>query len=348
VPLIPKRLAFITPSASPSVRGNAITVERIAAGLADRGVRVAVFSLERLPLQATLGEVERFRPELVHGFHATTGGPPALLLARRLEIPAVVTLTGTDVNHDLADAERGPVVRRVLEGAEALVAFHAVIRERVGKEVPAVAPRIRVIAQAVRCPAGAGNLRTRLGLGDGTVIFFQAAGIRPVKHIPSVIPPLAGLARRYPGLRYVLVGPVLDPAEGERVAALLAPHPWAAYLGPVPHGEACALLAGADVALNSSLSEGGMSNAVLEAMSLGVAVLASNIEGNRSVIADGEDGLLYGSEAEFAARAERLIEEPALRARLGGRARRKIAERYPPEAEIEGHLALYRSLLAGR
>lgn len=347
MPPIPERLVLVTPSAPPSVRGNAITAERIAAGLAERGMRVAVFSLERLSPEAAIREGERLRPGLVHGLHATSGGRVALRLARRLGVPAVVTLTGTDVNHDLADAIRGPAVRRVLEGAEALVAFHAVVRERVGRLLPALAPRIRVIPQAVRCPAGSGGLRARPGLGGPTVIFFQAAGIRPVKNIPSVIPPLASLAGRDPRLRYVLVGPVLDPAEGERVAALLSPHPWASYLGPVPHGEACALLAGADVALNSSVSEGGMSNAVLEAMSLGVAVLASDIEGNRSVITDGEDGLLYRSEGELAARAAALMDDPALRARLGAEARRRIAERYPPEAEIEGYLALYRSLLSG-
>src|SRR5207249_3789782 len=66
-------------------------------------------------------EVEAFAPSLVHAFHAWRVGPLALRLARRMEIPLIVTLTGTDANHDLFDPDRAAVVRRVLEGAAAVV-----------------------------------------------------------------------------------------------------------------------------------------------------------------------------------------------------------------------------------
>ena len=55
-------------------------------------------------------QVEAFAPDLVHGFHAFRVGPLAVRLARRLEIPLVVTLTGTDANHDLFDPARAPIV----------------------------------------------------------------------------------------------------------------------------------------------------------------------------------------------------------------------------------------------
>jgi glycosyltransferase involved in cell wall biosynthesis len=225
------------------------------------------------------------------------------------------------------------------------VAFHEVVRRRVAALVPAAAPRTHVIAQAVRCPGEAIDLRGRLGFGGDEFVFLQAAGIRPVKNIPSVIPALSALHTRHPRVRYVLAGPVLEPAEGARVTELLRPLPWAACIGPLPHAELHAGLGSADVAINSSLSEGGMSNAVLEAMGQGVVVLASNIDGNRSVIVDGEDGFLYASEAEFVLKAERLLADAALRARVGQRARQKIRELFSPAAEISAHLGLYRGLL---
>ncbi len=88
-----------------------------------------------------------------------------------------------------------------------------------------------------------------------------------------------------------------------------------------------------------------MSNAVLEAMALGVPVLASDIEGNRSVIRDGEDGLLYRSTAEFEEKLSRLLTDPGFGPRLGPRAQQKIASRFRPEQEIQAHLALYQSVL---
>jgi glycosyltransferase involved in cell wall biosynthesis len=99
-----------------------------------------------------------------------------------------------------------------------------------------------------------------------------------------------------------------------------------------------------EVVVNSSLSEGGMSNAVLEAMSKGIPVLASDIEGNRSIIVDGENGFLFGSEAEFEAKAERFLCDPGLRSVMGRRARSTAATRFRLEGEIDNYLALYRSV----
>jgi glycosyltransferase involved in cell wall biosynthesis len=98
-----------------------------------------------------------------------------------------------------------------------------------------------------------------------------------------------------------------------------------------------------DVVVNSSLSEGGMSNAVLEAMSRGVAVLASDIEGNRSIIVDEVDGLLFTSEDDFERKAERLIVDPDLRRRLGRQAQAKIEREFSPKREIDAPISRPRS-----
>lgn len=339
------RLAILTPSYLPTIRGNAITAARLAAGLAERGATVEVLALDRAPGGEILAGLRAFRPEILHGLHATASGPLLLEAAGALGVPAVLTLTGTDANQDLFHPERRPLVCRVLREVQAVVAFHDVIRDKVRRELPECAPRLHVIGQGVRWEgAPPPPPPPRL---PGEFVFLQVAGIRRVKNIPAVIPPLTALQRSHSGLRYRLAGPVLEAAEGERVAGLLASRPWAAHLGPLPHAALRGLLAGSDALLSSSLSEGGMPNAVLEAMSLGVPVLASDIEGHRSVVADGETGLLYGSEAECLAQGERLIADDRLRARLGARARERAAEQFSPAAEIERHLALYRRLLSG-
>src|SRR5688572_28444346 len=110
------RVALLSPFAFPSVRGNAVTVERIARGLRERGVTLRVWDLSALDDATVAAEVDEYAPSLIHAFHAFRVGPLALRLSRRAEIPLVVTLTGTDANHDLFDPARAPVVRRVLEG----------------------------------------------------------------------------------------------------------------------------------------------------------------------------------------------------------------------------------------
>src|SRR3990172_2632713 len=98
---MPARLALLAPFLSPSVRGNAVTVERIARGLRARGGELRVWDLSVAPESLVEAEVGAWRPALIHAFHAWRAGPLALRLARRAELPPVVTLTRTEANHDL-------------------------------------------------------------------------------------------------------------------------------------------------------------------------------------------------------------------------------------------------------
>src|SRR5262245_38762777 len=142
------RVAMLTPFAFPSVRGNAITVERIANGLRARGVDLAVWDLSVTAAHAVEAEVEAFAPSLIHAFHAYRVGSLALRLARRMEVPLVVTITGTDANHDLFDPERASVVRHVVEGAAAVVVFHQSLGERILAALPDLRDRLVKIGRA--------------------------------------------------------------------------------------------------------------------------------------------------------------------------------------------------------
>src|SRR5687768_17880274 len=101
-------VAVLAPFAFPAVRGNAVTVQRIVAGLRARDVAVSLWDVSATSEAAVAAEVERSRPVLIHAFHALRAGMLALRLARRLEVPLVVTLTGTDANHELLDAVNAP------------------------------------------------------------------------------------------------------------------------------------------------------------------------------------------------------------------------------------------------
>lgn len=343
---MPPRVALLTPFAFPSVRGNAVTVGRIARGLRLRGVELAVWDLSATSEPAVEAAVEAFRPSLIHAFHAYRVGPLALRLARRMELPLVVTLTGTDANLDLFDPDRAPIVRWVLEGAAALVAFHESIADRVAQSLPDLRRRLVAISQSVVLPTPERfDLAGRWALPSGRVLFVFPAGIRRVKRPGLPLAPLARLVERRPEVRLLYAGPVLDPEEGEALMRALNGLHWARYVGAVPHAQMVSLLEQADVVLNCSLSEGGMANSVLEALAVGRAVLAADIEGNRSLIEDGVTGCLFRNERELELRAETLAADPALRARLGATGRDRVVAAYPAEREIEGYLGIYRGLL---
>lgn len=340
------RLAIVTPFYFPSVRGNSITVQRIESGLKDQGVEVRVFSLEEYDGGASLREgLDQFRPDVLHGFHAYASGRVVIEAAERLKAASVITATGTDINHDLFDPERRLYVLEALRKASAIVVFHEVMKGKILAEIPEADGKIRAIKQTVRCHEKPYDFLGKLGFQNGDFIFFVPAGVRKVKNVTFCLKPLTKLHQVYPQIKVVFVGPVIEEEEGERLLQAIKGLPWAFYLGPVSHEELCAMLRSVDVVLNTSLSEGGMANAILEAMSRGVAVLASDIEGNRSVVRDGIDGLLFASEEEFLKKAEALIRGEGLRRRLGEAAREKIEKEFPWEGEIQDYLALYRELL---
>jgi glycosyltransferase involved in cell wall biosynthesis len=340
------RIALLAPFAFPSVRGNAVTVDRVARGLRKRGVEVSVWDLSATPAAEVETAVEAYRPGVIHAFHAFRVGPFALRLARRMELPLVVTLTGTDVNHDLFDPEHAAAVRRVLEGAATIVVFHASIGERAAAALPDVRARLVVVPQAVAFPEFEPfDLAARWPLPDGRLLVVVPGGIRAVKRPRLPLGPLGRLAMRRPELRLLYAGPILEVAEAEALLAALVSRPWTRYVGVVPHAQMASLLAQADVVLNCSISEGGMANSVLEALAAGRAVLGADIEGNRSLVEDGVTGLLFSSDEELESQAERLAVDPALRARLGAAGRARVRALYPPEREISGYVDVYRRLL---
>jgi glycosyltransferase involved in cell wall biosynthesis len=339
------RVALLTPFAFPSIRGNAVTVERIARGLRERGVTLRMWDLSALDDAAVAREVDAYQPSLIHAFHAFRVGPLALRLARRAEIPLVVTLTGTDANHDLFDPERAPVVRRVLEGAGAITAFHDSIVARVAASLPDVGARLVVVPQAVRFDATEPfDLSAHWALPAARVLFLFPAGIRMVKRPLLPLPVFDRVVAARPDIRLLYAGPVLDDAEGRALARELSGRPWARHLGAVPHAQMPSLLLQSDVVMNCSLSEGGMANSILEAFAQARAVLASDIAGNRALVQDDVTGLIFSDDRSLETAALRLGTDGALRARLGAAGRALVERRYPPSREVDGYAEVYGTL----
>lgn len=110
--------------------------------------------------------------------------------------------------------------------------------------------------------------------------------------------------------------------------------------GWLAHEEALRRLSEADVLVHYSRWD-SIANAVLEAMALGLPVVASDIPGNRGLIRPGETGFLAADEMELLDRTLQLIDEPTLAARLGGAGRAVVAAEYSRERLIEEISELY-------
>jgi len=88
--------------------------------------------------------------------------------------------------------------------------------------------------------------------------------------------------------------------------------------------------------------------AVLEAMSAGVAVVATRVGGVPELVVDGETGLIVEPEdpAALAEALDSLAADPARRRELGRRGRARVLDEFTPERMADRTVALYRDLCA--
>jgi hypothetical protein len=318
------RIALLTPYYLHPTRGNAVTVRRIEQQLHKLGCTVAVFSLDAGSAESLAKGAKNFSPDIVHAFHAVRCGELARLLA---------TLYGS--------AEDGAAGIRLaaLGGAAALVFFADEVRKSFLAAHPELAVPTAVISQGVTIP---GEISAEPP-DAAACNFLLPAGIRAVKNLLMPFIPLTELHRRYPQLRLVLAGGVLESEYADRLFAAVAANPFARWEGEVAFEKMPILYRSAHVVLNSSLSEGGMANSLLEGMAYGRPLLAADVEGNRSLVRDGENGFLFSDAADFLAKAELLLLDKGLRHKMGAAGREYVNRYCSPVQEAERYLEIYSS-----
>lgn len=317
----------------PQLRGNTVTVRRMAANLEQLGVETRIVSTTGENRVASLPSAD-----LVHGFHAYYFHQ-FLQSLDGLPDPYIITMTGTDLNVDLFDLQKREGVLSALAGAKAIHVFDQSAQDLLLKEAPEFKGKVFPIAQ------GASSFpkdRPPFPKEDGTFLFVLPAGIRKVKNIPFAVSALEKLHQSYPHLRLWLVGPVLEEAEAETVLALIEKHAgWIRYLGGLPHEQMGAVYEQADAVLNTSLSE-GQPAAILEAMGYGLPVLVSDVQGNNGMVEHGRTGYLYNGQNEFLEYAEQLMNNKEVRQRIGLQAKQYAADEHSALYEAEALLKIYK------
>lgn len=320
----------------PQLRGNTITVQRIADNLTHLGVETEIVSTTEDSVTDSFPAAD-----IVHGFHAYNFYKFLQKLDKK---PAhyIVTITGTDLNQDLFNPDKRLDVLASLHGADAVHVFDKKAKTLLIKEIPDLADKIFVMAQ--------GNHPSPVGVPlytkePDSFLFFLPAGIRKVKNIPAAILMLQELRLQYPQIRLWLVGPVLEEEEGEYVMKLVNQHKdWIRYLGQVPHADMGSVYRETDAVLNTSLSEGQPAT-ILEAMGYAVPVLASDIPGNSGIISDGKTGLLYKTRNEFLDYAQKLVNNNKIRQSIGQSAEAYVKQHHSSAREADTLLKVYQQIL---
>jgi L-malate glycosyltransferase len=306
------RILILTPR-QPRTTGNWVAACRQQRGLEALGHTVRIVEVTELG-SGFEAAVEGFAPDVVNVLHAYRGGKPWLACHHAKHFPLAVTLTGTDVNHDLNRPQARATILRVLAAAGAIITIHPLTRQALSLDYPEWSSKLHHVPPAVTFGGEYFDLRGRFKIPRDAMLFLHPAGLRPVKGNRELLEMFDKVVRAW-RCRLVFCGPMLDPDYCVGFFRALRRRPWAIYAGEVPVEAMRSVMQAADVVLNNSFSE-GFSNALQEAACLGVPILARDIPGNQVAFEPGRQGLLYGSSYDFVRQAVRLAKHPTLRRRL--------------------------------
>jgi glycosyltransferase involved in cell wall biosynthesis len=122
-----------------------------------------------------------------------------------------------------------------------------------------------------------------------------------------------------------------------------------AFLGRIPADEVPGFLAAIDVLAVPSYDE-GLPRVVLEAMAMGVPVVASSVGGIPEAVENGVTGILVppGESASLAAALAKVFKDEKLASRLGEAGRRRVLEEFDARAGLREFAALHGSAEATR
>uniref|UniRef100_A0A8C4Q003 Glycosyltransferase 1 domain containing 1 n=1 Tax=Eptatretus burgeri TaxID=7764 RepID=A0A8C4Q003_EPTBU len=148
-----------------------------------------------------------------------------------------------------------------------------------------------------------------------TLLFLLVCGLRRVKDPLFIIHAFSDWHETHADVFLLIIGPELDPVLSAEVKNCTANMSGVWFVGPLPQAHLHAAMSSSFCLVNSSISE-GMSGAILEAMDLGLPVVARTNSGNRSLIHHEETGLLFCTGREFVVQARRLIGDSLLRRHL--------------------------------
>jgi len=282
--------------------------------------------------------VRRLRPTLIHAHGARVGLPLAVIAGRRL-IYSV---------HGYHFVGKAWVARQLAILAERFCSRRADLTLFVcasDRELAAETGILRLSQRQRTIPNGIElDLPAATGSPDGHCLGFLGRLVEQ-KNPLLLLDVLAAL--RHEGWRLAIIGD--GPLSGElrRRAAALALTDRVEFVGSLPRARALERLRTVDALLMPSLWE-GMPMAALEAMAMGVPVVASAVGGLREMIDDGQSGFLIGGRdpGRYAAAVRRLSADPAQRACIIARARQVVTERFAWAAAQEVYLDLYRAALA--
>ena len=249
--------------------------------------------------------------DVVH-VHEPTTPSLSLLATWSFDGPLVATFH-TSVQRARTLAAAYPILQTALEKISARIAVSQAARRTLVEHLGGDAV---MIPNGVSMAAFAGVEPFPGWPGEGGALGFLGRFEEARKGLPILLAAFEKLAVERPGLRLLIAGPG-DP-DDVRDALPADVFDRVHLLGQVSAADKARMLASVDVYVAPNIGGESFGIVLLEAMAVGTAVLASDIEAFRAVLDGGRSGQLFatGDPDDLALKAAELLDDPGARAAL--------------------------------
>lgn len=249
------------------LKGNSVTTHRIVEILREGGINArGSYGYDGKPADVLIS------------LHAVKGAKAVRdYRAKCPEGKIVVLITGTDIYQSLPEGS--------IEGDQALEIADVVVVV-FDRAIQSLDQQWR--KKVVVVPSSLDPIEIKADPEGAKFVISVVGHLRAVKRPFLTIEAVA----RHPRWKEVEVwqiGEALDEEHVRQARAWEEQDPRYRWFGGLPREESLALCARSSLTVNSSILEGG-ANAVLEAMTMGVPVLASRIEGNVGLLGEEHEG----------------------------------------------------------
>lgn len=191
------------------------------------------------------------------------------------------------------------------------------------------------------------SMRHALGLINAFPIIGYVGRVSPEKDVENWLRAAAVVTREYPTAQFVIVGEGRDDGllnQLKNLAEALGIAGQVHFLGY--REDLPSIYATFDLFFLSSRRE-GICNSLLEAMAMGVPIVATDVGGTKELIADGQTGyLLSAGDVEGMARVLlALVRDESLRKNVGSAGRKHIEEKFSFVSRLRRIETLYERII---
>ncbi|HEX8683203.1 MAG TPA: glycosyltransferase family 4 protein [Ardenticatenaceae bacterium] len=378
-PVAPIRVAMIIQGYLPRVGGAERQLAALAPLLQAQGVELSVLTrrypglapfeiiggvpVHRLPIPgpkavaslsftlSALWLLRRLRPHVIHAHELLSPTTAAVAAKRLFGVPVVAkVLRGGELGDVAKLQSRSSGISRLQRFRHEVDGF-IVISKEIDEELAGVGvpPEKRFFIPngvdlerfASVSPEEKAALRASLGLPDGPIALFTGRLV-PEKRVDQLVALWPTIRATHPAATLLVLGTGGEEARLQQMAG-----GGVRFTGRIE--DVVPYLQAADLFVLPSATE-GLSNALLEAMAAGLAVVATSVGGAPDVIEHGDNGWLVPPDDRAALEAAllALLGDAERRATLGQRARERVTRDYALPVIAQRLYALYSHLVSGQ